>query len=73
MTGGGDERASGLKILELAMPQCLKFPHGSFIGAHTETPAKMQLVSEWVLTANILAQISSVHQSLIPFNRAQRE
>lgn len=48
VTGGGDERAPGLKILPLAVPHCPKFPHRSFCGAHTETPAKRQLVSEWV-------------------------
>lgn len=39
-TGGGDERAPGLKILAVAMPRSPGFPHRSFCGAHTETPAK---------------------------------
>lgn len=46
MTGGGDERAPGLKILPLAVLQCQRFPHCSFYVAHMETPVKMQLVSK---------------------------
>lgn len=47
VTGGGDERASGLKILPVAVPQCQRFPHHSFCAVHMEMPAKAQLVPKW--------------------------